>query len=149
MTNNSENGNHNWFWAIALVLLIAFLVIAFLCSWGIFFFNKGSIFPAIIVWLAAGIVTYYWIHAVINFTTFVGCMQFAIAFFIMSFICLKHNVLFPNVVLLLFGFAPYKIKFEHGKSEKIVYSRNRSLAASSGKDIAVYQLNNEVFFNVW
>ena len=71
MTNNSENGNHNWFWAIALVLLIAFLVIAFLCSWGIFFFNKGSIFPAIIVWLAAGIVTYYWIHAVINFTTFV------------------------------------------------------------------------------
>lgn len=85
---------------------------------------------------------------VFNFTTFVGCMQFAIAFFIMSFICLKHNVLFPNVVLLLFGFAPYKIKFEHGKSEKIVYSRNRSLAASSGKDIAVYQLNNEVFFNV-
>lgn len=71
MTNNSENGTRNWFWAIAFVLFVAFLVIAFLCSWGIFFFNKGSILPAIIVWLSAGIATYYWIHAMINFVSFV------------------------------------------------------------------------------
>ena len=85
---------------------------------------------------------------VFNFTTFVGCVQFAIAFFILSFVCLKHNILFPNVVLLLVGFAPYKIKFEHGKTEKTVYSRNRNLATRSDEDIAVYQLNNDVFFNV-
>ena len=71
MTNSNEKGERNWFFVIAVVLLLAFLVIAFLCALGLHFYEKTWYIPAVITWASAFVTTYYWIQALFNFVEYV------------------------------------------------------------------------------
>ena len=62
----------NWFLAISLLLLFAFFIIISLCAFGVYMYGMGNIVVAIIAWVSAGVTTYFWTHALINFIEFIA-----------------------------------------------------------------------------
>lgn len=71
MTNSNEKGERNWYFIIAVILLISFLVIAFLAAAGVYFYQIEIYLLAVVFWTSCGITTLYWIKAIISFAEYV------------------------------------------------------------------------------
>lgn len=71
MTNSNEKGERNWYFAVAVVLLVAFLVIIFLAALGCHLYDVHRYVIATIVWMSCGVTTLYWIIAIINFVEYI------------------------------------------------------------------------------
>lgn len=80
-----------------------------------------------------------------DFTQWDGAFEFLIFFFVLAFLCIRHNNFSVNIILELMGYKMYEcfLLNPDGKEiEKIVISKD-SLSVCKGKEITVNHLNND------
>lgn len=85
-----------------------------------------------------------------DFTLWKDCVLFLIFFVPIVCICIKNNIIFPNIVLLLFKYNFYNCKFENDEKQaiKTVISKSKLDIAKIGDKILVKQINNSMFIEI-
>lgn len=80
-----------------------------------------------------------------DFTQWDGAVEFLIFFFVLAFLCIRHNHFSVNIILELMDYKMYEcvlINSDGKKIERIVLSKD-SITVCKGKEITVKHINNE------
>lgn len=80
-----------------------------------------------------------------DFTQWDGVVEFLIFFFVLAYLCLRHNHFSVNIILELMQYKIYECKIQNTDKqeiERIVISKN-PLSVSKGKEITVKHINND------
>ncbi len=102
-----------------------------------------SLIPSFIFTFALPLCTF-------DFTLWKDCILFFIFFVPITYICIKNNIVFPNIVLLLFRYNFYNCKFENDEKQtmKTVISKSKLDVAKIGDEILVKQINNNIVIEI-